>query len=141
VTVSIDLTSFTREELETLNQRYIVPLNPSNLDQMFALIVGHPYLTRLAFYRLTAGPALSAESLFAKAANSDGPFGDHLRSRLFLLQRQPDLLDAMIKLAKKGTQPTEPKSHILTRIGLAMALDRQLVPANDVYRQFFGNLG
>ena len=96
VTVSIDLTPFTREELELLNQRYVVPLSPSSLDRMFALIAGHPYLTRLAFYRLTAGPALSPESLFAKAANSNGPFGDHLRSRLFLLQRQPDRLSCIV---------------------------------------------
>jgi hypothetical protein len=136
VTVPVELTAFTRQDLDFLNARHGTPLRSDELDRLFALLAGHPYLTRLAFYRLAAR-AMPFETLVSEAAKPDGPFGDHLRSRLLLLQHQPELVDAMRRLATSGRQPQENAGYLLTKTGMAIADGDRLLPANEVYGRFF----
>jgi hypothetical protein len=47
------------------------------LLKLYSLLHGQPYLTRKAFYVVKS--SLTPDQLFARAAEDDGAFGDHLR--------------------------------------------------------------
>lgn len=79
------LREFDRPQMEWLNQVHGAVLTTAELDELLGLLGGHPFLTRLAFYRL-AQRELTLAELVRQAATDDGLFGDHLRSRLMLLR-------------------------------------------------------
>ena len=64
------------QELIKARLQYFDRLAPMLND----LLAGHPFLTRLAFYRLATGQSPSFDKLDTAAAEPDGPFGDHLRA-------------------------------------------------------------
>jgi WD40 repeat protein len=74
----IELTDLTRDEAAELNQRYHSPLSPEEERHLYDLLSGHPYLTQRALF-LTATKAISVNELFDRAADRNGPFGEHLR--------------------------------------------------------------
>ena len=59
-------------------------------QRLYALIGGHPYLTRKALYMLaSSSPRSGVDELFEHASDDTGPFGDHLRYYLLRLQGSP----------------------------------------------------
>ena len=52
-----------RSKFDDLNQRYDGLLSASELDGLHELLAGHPFLTRLAFYRIAGGEAASFDDL------------------------------------------------------------------------------
>ena len=52
VTPPIELHPFTRDELDVINTAHTGLLDASQLDKLHSLLSRHPYLTRLAYYRL-----------------------------------------------------------------------------------------
>src|SRR5205823_3901223 len=76
----IRLSDFSRAEVRQLADDHSSPLDAGQERRLFDLLGGHPYLTRRAMYLVASGQ-IAADQLFAHAADVDGPFGDHLRSR------------------------------------------------------------
>jgi hypothetical protein len=97
-------------------------------------------LSRLAFYRLSSEPALTFSELAERAADPEGPFGEHLRSLLLRLQERPGLLDAMRQAVRHGTTPNDGTYHRLYRAGLVRRDGNRVVPTNLVYARFFRDL-
>ncbi len=84
------LRDFTPAEVADLNRRYGRPLrNRSELARFYALVGGHPFLSRRALHELATGTPLAR--LIAAAATEDGPFGDHLRRLVAALDRDAEL--------------------------------------------------
>ena len=106
----------------------------------YELLAGHPFLTRLAYYRLSTGQSPSFKALDESAAEPDGPFGDHLRAMLVLLQQQPGLLEAMRQVIAHGSVPNDEIYYRLHGAGLARRQDRRVNPANLLYARFFKGL-
>ena len=79
VTPPVEPQPFPREALDTLDEWYGTGLGRSKLEQLLELLNGHPYLTRLAFYRIVTGGVADLEALLEHAPKPEGPFGDHLR--------------------------------------------------------------
>src|SRR5262249_51033222 len=140
VTPAIELNSFRRTHLDQINAAYGNLLTNVELDQLYELLSGQPYLTRLAFYRLSSSADLSFESLMADSANTDGPFGEHLRSRLFLLQQQGDMLDAMQRVITKSVELDHDAFYRLHAVGLVQRRGKETVPSNLLYARFFKRL-
>jgi hypothetical protein len=117
-------------------------LNDDQLVKLYELVGGHPYLTRLAYYCM--GPAavqISFDDLMRRAADHNGPFGDHLRAKLSQLQSRPDLANAMANLVLRGQSPNDAAYHKLSAVGLARRReDGHILPANLLYKTFFGRL-
>lgn len=135
-----ELGPFDRSSLDPLNESYGDLLSGAELDQLHELLDGHPYLTRLAFYRLVAPPQISFADLLKHASESEGPFGEHLRSRLFLLENQPDLLTALREMIVRGTPPSKDTYYRLHGVGLVSREGTKVVPANLLYARFFKRL-
>lgn len=94
VGLSLDLDDFDLKQVRRLNQRHGAPLNETELLDMMALLGGHPYLVRQAFYTLVDEEITWAE-LAKIAAAETGPFKSHLRQYLWQLRGQSQLINAV----------------------------------------------
>lgn len=140
VTPPIELHPFTRDELDVINTAHTGLLDASQLDKLHSLLSGHPYLTRLAYYRLLSWPKYDFTQLITRAADDDGPFGEHLRSRLFRLQRHPSLLAAMRDVGSGMKRLNGELYYRLHGAGLIIRQHGEVIPANRLYAQFFSQL-
>jgi hypothetical protein len=141
VAIPIEPQPFDRSSLEDLNGRYKSGLGSTELDDLHELLAGHPFLTRLAFYRLVTGQSPSFEALYTAAAEPGGPFGDHLRAMLVLLRHQEKLLAAMRQVIANGSVPDDEIYYRLHGAGLVQRVGRRVKPANLLYARFFKGLG
>ena len=137
VTPAIELESFERDALERMNAQFGSPLADGDLDTLLELLGGNPYLTRLAFYRMFVHPRCSLDELWRDAAENDGPFGEHLRAKLFWLARKPGLLPAMRRVIEHGTVQDEDTFVRLRGAGLVKSEGRRYSPTNLLYARFF----
>jgi hypothetical protein len=131
---------FSRTVLDDLNGRYRTSLGVSELDDLYELLGGHPFLTRLAFYRVATGQSSSFGDLSETAAEPEGPFGDHLRALLVLLQQQDGLLSAMRQVVVHGSLAKEEIYYRLHGAGLVERQGRRVRPSNLLYARFFRSL-
>ncbi len=136
----IELKPFERPALDHLNERYGRVLSAGELDGLNELLAGHPYLTRLAFYRISGGEVSSFDDLEARAAEPYGPFGDHLRAMLMLLQHKEGLVKRMRQLIAQGSLPDDDSYFRLHGAGLVERENGRLRPANLLYARFFRSL-
>jgi hypothetical protein len=91
----VTLTDFDLEEVAELNRRYGSPLRArAEVEACFALLGGHPFLTRRALHELALGAA-DLEALGEIEALGRGPFGEHLCRMRVLLTRDESLLEAV----------------------------------------------
>ena len=129
---------FTFEEYSALNKTYENPLNEEQLDGLYKLLQGHPYLTRLAYDLLKDTKNYSLDELIERADDERGPFGEHLRAKLADLQTKPKLLGEMKKVLIPGTQVDRDMAYRLCGSGLISFTDHgQAVPANLLYYRYF----
>lgn len=117
VGIPLELSDFTRAQVEELNSRYGCPLDDPQLDAFHALLGGHPYLVRTAFYELVRhGTSLS--TLLERAADDTWIFGDHLRRLLALLGRDPELPERVQEVLAQGRCSSEAAFYRLRSAGL-----------------------
>jgi hypothetical protein len=140
VAIPVEPKPFGRPALDDLNGRYRAALTSSEVDDLHELLAGHPFLTRLAFYRMVTEEDLSFETLYRTAAEPYGPFGDHLRAMLVLLQHQEGLLAAMRQVISHGSVPGDETYYRLHGAGLALRDNRRVKPSNLLYARFFKEL-
>ena len=72
---------FSRGEFNWLNEQHGRSLSQQEMDTLFEMLGGHPYLSRVALYHLSTNER-TLEEVKADAAADEGIFGDHLRARL-----------------------------------------------------------
>ena len=125
---------FTKDEYLTLCDKYELALEE---DDLWDLLRGHPYLTRLAFYWLGAPNELPFDELIRTAAEDRGPFGDHLRALLVKLHENSELLEGMKQIIQKGAAPDNDLYYRLYGAGLARREDDRINPANLLYARYF----
>jgi hypothetical protein len=132
------LDSFDRAALVQLNNLYQAGLTDIQLDQLLQLVGGQPYLTRLALYRLVGPQKLAFDVLLQRATDEDGPFGEHLRSKLLLLH-QAKLEDAMSEIIRTGVLSKKDHStyYRLQAAGFVRREEGKVLPANLLYARFF----
>jgi hypothetical protein len=87
------LRDFTLEQVQDLNRRYGNVLHDeSEVEQLYQLVGGQPYLTRRALNEIKM-QNLSFAELTEQAARDEGLFGDHLRRILVSLAQDETLCD------------------------------------------------
>lgn len=132
----IRLDDFSLSQTAELNDRHGSPFTPPQIQRLYQLIHGHPYLTRQAMYRVTVGE-MDAETLFTGAAEENGPFGDHLRRHLTRFSEHPELAQAMRGVLRHQTCPDEVLFNRLQGAGLARRAGEQIVPRCKLYAIYF----
>jgi len=143
VRVPIVLEPFNEVHCRELNHRYGRVLTDEQAERLRKeLLNGHPFLTRLAYYRLIRPVGLSLDDLLRVADQFDGPFGDHLRALLMKLRRfvKQDLVSVLRQVTISGASPKQDVFIRLQAAGLVRWEGNKVVPANGLYARFFRSL-
>jgi hypothetical protein len=99
VGIRLTLDDFTPAEAAMLDERYGNVLGEDGeRSRLMGLLGGHPYLLQCAFRELARG--LPLEKLEPQAALESGPFGDHLRRMLAVLQGSSGLIGTIRNLLR-----------------------------------------
>lgn len=112
------------------------------LNSLLALVGGHPYLVRLAFYHLVNSPPLGGlEQLLQEAPALSGIYSSHLRNQLAILQEHPELASAFKQVitANNGTQLEAVVAYKLESMGLVQLEGNIVKPSCELYRQYFNS--
>ncbi len=89
------LEDFTFAQVTELNVRYGKPLpDDAAVQRLYALLNGHPYLTRRALSEMQSRP-VTIDTLEAQAGRNEGVFGDHLRRLFTSLTQNSELTDVV----------------------------------------------
>ncbi len=138
----IELRPFNQEESRELNGKYGDFLSEHQLERLWELLEGHPYLVQRAYYLMTRPRPMDFDALCHDAHLEEGPFGDHLRGVTIKLRRHggQDLIAALRQIIKHGTVNDEDAFQRLRGAGLARRREGRIVPANQLYARFFGDM-
>jgi predicted DNA-binding transcriptional regulator AlpA len=144
VGLNLQLKDFTPEQVADLNQRHGNPLNPDEIPSLIALVGGHPYLVRQAYYTLVS-EGVSLPDLSADASSPEGPFGKHLLFYQQNLKASPTLMAAFQQVLWRRTpeqkMPDEALLERLSAVGLIRRDEGQWVPRCGLYAEFFKRQG
>jgi hypothetical protein len=141
VGISIELPEFNREQVQTILQRHKLTWTDAQIDQLMATVGGHPYLVRIAIYKI-ARRDISLEKLLKTAANLNGPYAAYLRRHLDNLEKHPQLA-ATLKTVVTTDKPVPVKelgkgSFQLCGMGLIRIDDGDMAkPSCELYRCYF----
>jgi len=138
VAEKITLDDFTEDEVNQLNVRYECPFTDRQIEDLFYLISGQPFLTRWAFYLVTT-EQLSPDRLLAQAEANGRPFLHHLRHLLYHVLQDPDLKQAMREICYQLHYPRGAIFDRLKMAGLIKTKDDIVMPRNELYTRYFGN--
>ncbi len=129
------LSDFTPTQVAKLNTLHGAPLFQPDVDRLYNLVNGQPYLTRKAFYVVKSG--LTPKQLFDSACEDGGPFGDHLRYYFLRLLSHPELAAALKQVVLGGGCPDPRLAERLKGAGLAKSESGKIVPRCSLYAQYF----
>jgi AAA-like domain/TIR domain len=138
VGLPIELPEFSLEQVLFLTERHGLNWNGNQIEQLMALVGGHPYLLRLGLYHI-AQQQITLEKLLQTAVTEAGLYDDHLRRHLWTLKQYPDLADAFAKVVRANA-PVELESlqaFKLHSMGLVKFEGNQMIPRFDLYRIYF----
>jgi hypothetical protein len=97
----VRLNDFTPEEAGRLNHVYGAPLTARQIDQLMALIGGHPYLMQRAFHQIVTSN-LTIDQVCGQSIQESGIFGRHLSSLFAFLRLNPFLKENLEKVLSRS---------------------------------------
>ncbi|MDZ8108793.1 MAG: AAA-like domain-containing protein [Nostoc sp. DedQUE12a] len=134
----VELTEFTQLQIEVLAHNHQLNYNQTQVQQLMSLIGGHPYLIRLALYRLALGD-ITLEKLLETAHTNAGIYEEYFRRFLNIFKINPYLAEAFIQVVT-ATEPVDIATipaYQLYSMGLVKRVGDQLAPRCQLYQQYF----
>jgi hypothetical protein len=142
VGLPVPLAEWTSQQVKDLAQRHSLDGNlqigSEGLVPLLAKVGGHPYLVRLALYKL-ATEQITLDELLQDAATDAGIYSQHLRHHLTTLKEHPELANALEKVVN-ATEPVPldtMQAYKLHSMGLIEQRGNQVTPRCQLYRQYF----
>ena len=132
----VELGDFTPKQVSDLNHRHHTPLDQTQVQQIYDLLGGHPYLTRRALY-LVASQRDTFTEMLENACEDNGPFGDHLRNYLFRMGGQENLKTGLMQIIKYQHCKDEHIFFQLRGAGLVKRIGDKVIPRNQLYADYF----
>ncbi|MCG8364693.1 MAG: AAA-like domain-containing protein [Pseudanabaenales cyanobacterium] len=138
VGVPVQLPEFTPEQVENLAKRHSLNWTKGEVEQLMAMVGGHPYLIRLAMYQI-ARQGVTLNQLIQDPPTDEGIYGNHLRRHWDNLQQNPKLADALkrIMTSPNPVKVERTQGHKLHSMGLIKWQGAHAAPSCDLYRQYF----
>ncbi|MBD2016703.1 AAA-like domain-containing protein [Microcoleus sp. FACHB-53] len=138
VGVPIELPELNRVQVQDLVKRHGLEWSDLEVDRLMALMGGHPYLLRVALYRIAKGE-VTLEQLFEMAPTEGWLYGEHLRRHLYNLEEDTNLLSAFkqVLAVREPTRIKTAEAFKLASMGLVRYQGNDVVPLCDLYRQYF----
>lgn len=138
VGLPIELPEFQSEQVKELAQRHGLAWEATEVEQLMAMVGGHPYLVRLALYHI-ARQEITLTQLLATAPTDSGLYGDHLRRHLWNLSQHPELAAALSQVVARDSpvQLESIQGFKLHSMGLVQLQGNEVTPSCNLYRQYF----
>lgn len=138
VGLPIELPEFKPEQVQDLAQRHGLNWGASEIENLMAMVGGHPYLVRLAFYHITR-QEITLPQLLETAPTDGGLYSDHLRRHLWNLSQHPELVAALYKAvcAESPLQLESIPGFKLHSMGLVHLRGNEVTPRCNLYREYF----
>ncbi|MGB3296982.1 MAG: AAA-like domain-containing protein [Phormidesmis sp.] len=157
--LSVHLPMLNRAQTKALAQQYALrlcgqpsdqPRYPKNngcidigqLMQLHSLVAGHPYLIQLALYWLSK-QEITLDELLENAPTQSGIYSAHLRRHWQMIERSPELKNALakvLKAEKQGAQIDALLACQLERMGLVRITGNAAVINSKLYYLYFSDL-
>jgi hypothetical protein len=137
VGVDIELSEFNSLQVKDLKTRHGLRWSNVELEELMAMVGGHPYLIRVALYH-TARQYVSFRELLDNAPTEAGAYSDHLRRYLDCLKSH-NLLAAMQQVVATDNPVRLPvkEAYQLYSMGLISRQGNDVVPSCNLYRLYF----
>ncbi len=141
VGLSVDLSDFDLNNIQSLAGRYSLSLSVESGQQLMGMIGGHPYLLKLAFSTLSKNTNMTIEHLLENAPNESGIYRHHWRELFNNLILHPNLLEAFKKVltTTKAVRLDYKATYLLESLGLVRAIGNDCIPRYNLYREYFSN--
>lgn len=136
VGLHLNLTDFDAVQVAELNRRHNSPVAEAHVPELIALLNGHPFLTRLALYKMVT-ETIAWTDLRQHAPTDNGPFGDHLRHQYWTIYDKPDLKNALREVILNQCCPDELSLLRLLRSGLIKGSGESYTCRCDLYKLYF----
>ncbi len=141
VGLPIELPEFNREQVLDLARRYGLNWNITQVEQLTAMLGGHPYLVRVGLYHISRQQT-TLEQLLKIAPTDAGIFSDHLRRHWWNLKQHPELMDAIAQIVS-ATNPVQLEPILafkLKSMGLIAWENNGVILRCNLYREYFHQL-
>ena len=137
VGLPIELPELTKAQVIKLIEKHGLVFSFEEIEQLMAMLGGHPYLVRVALYRL-AKKEIDLEYLLKIAPTEEGLYYDHLRHHLSKLVQDEALLEAAKKLvaADNPIKIGATEAFKLRSMGLVKFEGNEVTPLCDLYRLY-----
>jgi hypothetical protein len=138
VGLPVELGEFVPVQVMALADVHQLSWSLTEVNQLMALVGGHPYLVRLALYYL-ACQDLSLDQLLSEATTNSSIYEDHLRRHLVTLNQQPELMFAFQQVVASPEPVSLSTMYVykLYSMGLIKRQGDQVIPRCELYRQYF----
>lgn len=138
VGLPIELPEFSAEQVLNLAQRHGLNWSSSQVEQLMAMVGGHPYLVRVALYSI-ARQDTTLDLLLQTAPTEAGAYSDHLRRHLWNLEQRPELAAAVKKVIAnpKPVRLDSIECFKLLSMGLLQLQGNDVTPRCNLYRKYF----
>lgn len=138
VGLSVQLCSFTWEQVQDLARRHQLSMSIAELAELVWLVGGHPYLLRVALYHLSQQD-LTLEELMQTAASDTGIYCEYLHQIFWHLQQHPELAVAFKEVlkAKAPIELEQVQAFKLHSMGLVNMRNNQVMISCDLYQRYF----
>ncbi len=138
----IKLPPFTKQQVHVLAQLHGLDWHsPVEVDNLMAMVGGHPYLVRLALYYLVGKGGLEGnlQKLLQQAPTESGIYDATLQQYLLLLHQQPELATAFYEVITADAPiKLEPSSaQRLQSLGLVHLEGERARVACELFRLYF----
>ncbi|RUT03986.1 hypothetical protein DSM106972_049000 [Dulcicalothrix desertica PCC 7102] len=138
----IKLTDFTSEQIKSLAQQYKLNWGNTQVEQLMAMVGGHPYLVAKAIQTI-ARQDMSLENLLVSAPTASGIYRNHLERHWRYLQSNSTLVTAF-KTILLADNPVEFNSNLnledavkLYDFGLVQLQTNSAAPRYHIYCLYF----
>ncbi len=139
VGLAIKLPEFNHQQVQELAKLYGLDwLGNEQIEQLMAMVGGHPYLIKQAFYQLKS-ENITFEQLLQDAPTHAGIYSNHLRGHLSKLNSTPELAHALKQLviANSSLQLPSIQAYKLDSMGLVKLIGNEVTPSCQLYRLYF----
>ncbi|GEM_PF-639015 len=138
VGLPIELSEFSYEQIVDLAKRHGLNWNSSQINQLIDMVGGHPYLVRVALYRIACND-ITFDDFLNTAHTESSLYCDHLRRHLWNLEQHQDLAIAMNKVVSntKAVKLNSIQCFKLLSMGLVKVQGNDVTPRCNLYRRYF----
>ncbi|MEO0842312.1 MAG: AAA-like domain-containing protein, partial [Cyanobacteria bacterium J06643_5] len=138
----IKLTDFNSEQIESLANKYKLNWGNTQVEQLMAMVGGHPYLIKKAIEEISR-QGTTLENLLKSASTASGCYRTHLERHLRYLQSNTPLLDIFKEIVlsdspiKINTNITLDNAVKLYDCGLIELSNNTVSPRYQIYSLYF----